>query len=91
MADDATSLRKAFGLEHIYNGSILLKANLEKTFLFAPCNISKKIFENLWCFPGEVDLVVIGSGPGGYVASIKAAQLGMKVTGKSFTGCENRE
>ena len=28
---------------------------------------------------GEVDLVVIGSGPGGYVASIKAAQLGLKV------------
>lgn len=27
---------------------------------------------------GEVDLVVVGSGPGGYVASIKAAQLGMK-------------
>ncbi|KAL3309496.1 hypothetical protein Ciccas_011959 [Cichlidogyrus casuarinus] len=27
---------------------------------------------------GDVDLVVIGSGPGGYVASIKAAQLGMK-------------
>ncbi|XP_001641722.2 dihydrolipoyl dehydrogenase, mitochondrial isoform X1 [Nematostella vectensis] len=27
---------------------------------------------------GEVDLVVIGSGPGGYVAAIKAAQLGMK-------------
>uniref|UniRef100_A0A1B6BYM7 Dihydrolipoyl dehydrogenase n=1 Tax=Clastoptera arizonana TaxID=38151 RepID=A0A1B6BYM7_9HEMI len=26
----------------------------------------------------ETDLVVIGSGPGGYVASIKAAQLGMK-------------
>ncbi|XP_055854617.1 dihydrolipoyl dehydrogenase, mitochondrial isoform X2 [Episyrphus balteatus] len=26
----------------------------------------------------EADLVVIGSGPGGYVASIKAAQLGMK-------------
>ncbi|XP_013787540.1 dihydrolipoyl dehydrogenase, mitochondrial-like [Limulus polyphemus] len=27
---------------------------------------------------GEVDLVVIGSGPGGYVAAIKASQLGMK-------------
>lgn len=27
----------------------------------------------------EVDIVVIGSGPGGYVAAIKAAQLGMNV------------
>ncbi|KAG0719403.1 Dihydrolipoyl dehydrogenase, mitochondrial [Chionoecetes opilio] len=27
----------------------------------------------------EADLVVIGSGPGGYVAAIKASQLGMKV------------
>ena len=26
----------------------------------------------------EFDLVVIGSGPGGYVAAIRAAQLGMK-------------
>lgn len=28
----------------------------------------------------EQDLIVIGGGPGGYVAAIKAAQLGMKVT-----------
>ena len=28
----------------------------------------------------SADLVVIGSGPGGYVGAIKAAQLGMKVS-----------
>ncbi len=27
------------------------------------------------------DLIVIGGGPGGYVAAIRAAQLGMKVQG----------
>ena len=29
--------------------------------------------------PDEFDLVVIGAGPGGYVAAIRAAQLGLKV------------
>lgn len=38
------------------------------------------------CFiaSGDADLVVIGSGPGGYVAAIKAAQLGMKVISLLF-------
>ena len=27
----------------------------------------------------EFDLTIIGAGPGGYVAAIRAAQLGMKV------------
>lgn len=31
-------------------------------------------------FSKEVDLLVIGAGPGGYVAAIRAAQLGKKVT-----------
>lgn len=31
-------------------------------------------------FPIEVDTLVIGSGPGGYVAAIRAAQTGQKVT-----------
>ena len=32
----------------------------------------------------SADLVVIGSGPGGYVGAIKAAQLGMRVRVKIF-------
>ena len=40
------------------------------------------------------DLVVIGSGPGGYVAAIRAAQLGLKVAcvdkrGKAGGTCLN--
>ena len=30
-------------------------------------------------FAIELDTVVIGSGPGGYVAAIRAAQLGQKI------------
>ena len=31
-------------------------------------------------FPIETDTIVIGAGPGGYVAAIRAAQFGQKVT-----------
>ncbi|MCF2132397.1 FAD-dependent oxidoreductase, partial [Strepomyces sp. STD 3.1] len=31
-------------------------------------------------FPIETDTIVVGAGPGGYVAAIRAAQLGQKVT-----------
>src|SRR5690625_399776 len=31
-------------------------------------------------FPVEVDTLVVGAGPGGYVAAIRAAQLGQDVT-----------
>ncbi|MFD1038725.1 dihydrolipoyl dehydrogenase [Virgibacillus byunsanensis] len=31
-------------------------------------------------FPIELDTLIVGSGPGGYVAAIRAAQLGQKVT-----------
>lgn len=34
-----------------------------------------------WCLTADQvkDLIIVGGGPGGYVAAIKAAQLGMKV------------
>jgi dihydrolipoamide dehydrogenase len=39
---------------------------------------SQNVFRRWYSDSTEADLVVIGSGPGGYVAAIKAAQLGMK-------------
>uniref|UniRef100_A0A224XNN2 Dihydrolipoyl dehydrogenase n=1 Tax=Panstrongylus lignarius TaxID=156445 RepID=A0A224XNN2_9HEMI len=42
------------------------------------CPTSATFQQRYYATEGEVDLVVIGSGPGGYVAAIKAAQLGLK-------------
>ena len=41
--------------------------------------VRNQCLQRRWYSDGaDADLVVIGSGPGGYVAAIKAAQLGMK-------------
>lgn len=41
--------------------------------------IVNSTFRALSTGAGDYDLVVIGGGPGGYVAAIKASQLGLKV------------
>jgi dihydrolipoamide dehydrogenase len=43
-----------------------------------PFQLIRRDFLRLYSSGGQVDLVVIGSGPGGYVAAIKASQLGLK-------------
>lgn len=48
--------------------------NVESKYLTPLAILSRKYANSV----SEADLVVIGSGPGGYVAAIKAAQLGMK-------------
>jgi len=54
------------------------KLKTEKSSRCLPSSLSILHKRNYSEVSGEVDLVVIGSGPGGYVASIKAAQLGLK-------------
>lgn len=40
---------------------------------------ARGLFPRLFSTGGDYDCVVIGAGPGGYVAAVKAGQLGMKV------------
>lgn len=44
------------------------------------CGFIFSIVNRRYASGDSVDLVVIGSGPGGYVAAIKAAQLGLNVS-----------
>ncbi len=40
----------------------------------------------------KYDVIVIGAGPGGYVAAIRAAQLGMKVACvEKYTGKDGKQ
>ncbi|XP_067128978.1 dihydrolipoyl dehydrogenase, mitochondrial [Centruroides vittatus] len=55
-----------------------LKSAFLQKGLCIPITTSTTIHYRGCATTGEVDLVVIGSGPGGYVAAIKAAQLGLK-------------
>jgi len=55
--------------------STVVRANgASKTKTLATLYVSSRNYSS----GGDADLVVIGSGPGGYVAAIKAAQLGLK-------------
>lgn len=55
------------------NSTLALQSKATQSFLAASKAYSSSASE-------EYDLTVIGSGPGGYVAAIKAAQLGLKVS-----------
>ncbi|ODQ68137.1 dihydrolipoyl dehydrogenase [Nadsonia fulvescens var. elongata DSM 6958] len=55
--------------------SSLSKLALRKSTL---SGVSKLVLARGYATEGEHDVVVIGGGPGGYVAAIKAAQLGLK-------------
>ncbi|KPW87849.1 hypothetical protein ALO75_05039, partial [Pseudomonas syringae pv. coryli] len=48
------------------------------TDLSAACRLKLAAIEEFFFMSQKFDVVVIGAGPGGYVAAIKAAQLGLK-------------
>ncbi|KAK9727376.1 dihydrolipoamide dehydrogenase precursor [Basidiobolus ranarum] len=63
-------------LRHLANKGSLFAAQTQITTLRAPVLLGS--VRRLYSTQEEHDVVVIGGGPGGYVAAIKAAQLGLK-------------
>src|SRR5512139_2640414 len=65
--------------------TITVLSTAGRRFLFSSAsrNVSRTLNASCWRFDMAerkvCDLCVIGAGPGGYVASVRAAQLGMKV------------
>lgn len=53
---------------------------LSSRYLYSTSKYSFSLSRNYSSGSDENDVVVIGGGPGGYVAAIKAAQLGLKTT-----------
>lgn len=53
---------------------------LSSRFLYSSSKFSFSLTRGFASGSDENDVVVIGGGPGGYVAAIKAAQLGLKTT-----------
>lgn len=65
---------------------IFIDAKFNTAYFQSKCFHSKggtpwPLAKRLYSTTEDADIVVIGGGPGGYVAAIKAAQLGMKVSG----------
>src|SRR5271156_498560 len=77
-------MKSSSGPSCISPSATITESSTGKSRSLSSCT-SKRIWKNLRGFCLTYDVVVIGSGPGGYVAAIRAAQLGLK------TACIEKE